>query len=226
MSDPAAVPASLPTTAAGVRVERVVTSGVFELDGGSWEVENNVWIVGDDHACVVIDCAHDAAAILAAVGARTVLALLCTHAHNDHVNAAPAVREATGAPTMLHPADRVLWDATLSFPPDLDLADGASIVVGDLSLSVLHTRGMRRGRVASLRRVSGCSLAATPSSTADRCHRPVVERLPDDHQLHPGRPVDPARHGCAHRSRRRDHDRGRAANFPTSPSQRPGKLAR
>ncbi len=145
MSDPAAVPASLPTTAAGVRVERVVTSGVFELDGGSWEVENNVWIVGDDHECVVIDCAHDAAAILAAVGARTVLALLCTHAHNDHVNAAPAVREATGAPTMLHPADRVLWDATLSFPPDLDLADGASIVVGDLSLSVLHTPGHAPG---------------------------------------------------------------------------------
>ena len=145
MSDPAAVPASLPTTAAGVRFERVVTSGVFELDGGSWEVENNVWIVGDDHECVVIDCAHDAAAILAAVGARTVLALLCTHAHNDHVNAAPAVREATGAPTMLHPADRVLWDATLSFPPDLDLADGASIVVGDLSLSVLHTPGHAPG---------------------------------------------------------------------------------
>lgn len=145
MSDPAAVPASLPTTAAGVRVERVVTSGVFELDGGSWEVENNVWIVGDDHECVVIDCAHDAAAILAAVGARTVLALLCTHAHNDHVNAAPAVREATGAPTILHPADRVLWDATLSFPPDLDLADGASIVVGDLSLSVLHTPGHAPG---------------------------------------------------------------------------------
>ena len=145
MSDPAAVPASLPTTAAGVRVERVVTSGVFELDGGSWEVENNVWIVGDDRECVVIDCAHDAAAILAAVGARTVLALLCTHAHNDHVNAAPAVREATGAPTILHPADRVLWDATLSFPPDLDLADGASIVVGDLSLSVLHTPGHAPG---------------------------------------------------------------------------------
>ena len=32
----------------GVRVERVVTSGVFELDGGSWEVDNNVWLVGDD----------------------------------------------------------------------------------------------------------------------------------------------------------------------------------
>ena len=28
-------------------VQNLVTSGVFELDGGSWEVDNNVWVVGD-----------------------------------------------------------------------------------------------------------------------------------------------------------------------------------
>ena len=33
---------------AGVRVDRVVTSGTFSLDGGTWAVENNVWVVGDD----------------------------------------------------------------------------------------------------------------------------------------------------------------------------------
>ena len=38
----------LPTSPMGVRVERVLTSGSFELDGGSWEVENNVWVIGDD----------------------------------------------------------------------------------------------------------------------------------------------------------------------------------
>ncbi len=31
-----------------VRVDRVVTSGTFGLDGGTWEVDNNVWVVGDD----------------------------------------------------------------------------------------------------------------------------------------------------------------------------------
>ena len=36
------------TSPGGVRVERVVTSGAFELDGGSWDVDNNVWLVGDD----------------------------------------------------------------------------------------------------------------------------------------------------------------------------------
>ena len=29
-------------------IQRVVTHGSFDLDGGSWEVDNNVWIVGDD----------------------------------------------------------------------------------------------------------------------------------------------------------------------------------
>ena len=28
-------------------IERLVTSGRFELDGGSWDVDNNIWIVGD-----------------------------------------------------------------------------------------------------------------------------------------------------------------------------------
>jgi hypothetical protein len=73
----------------GVRVERVVTSGVFELDGGSWEVDNNVWVVGDDTECLVIDAAHDARAILEAVGDRTLVGIVCTHGHNDHVNAVP-----------------------------------------------------------------------------------------------------------------------------------------
>ncbi len=28
------------------RIERLVTSGRFSLDGGTWDVDNNVWIVG------------------------------------------------------------------------------------------------------------------------------------------------------------------------------------
>lgn len=79
----------------GVRVERLTTSGTFSLDGGLWDVENNVWIVGDDHEAIVIDAAHDADAIAAAIGDRRLTAIVCTHAHNDHINAAPALAEAT-----------------------------------------------------------------------------------------------------------------------------------
>src|ERR671926_323482 len=94
------------------RVERLVTSGTFTLDGGTWEVDNNVWLVGDDHEVVVIDAAHDADAIAEAVGDRRLTAIVCTHAHNDHVNAAPALAEATGAPILVHLDDRLLWKHT------------------------------------------------------------------------------------------------------------------
>ena len=137
----------LPISPGGVRIERVVTSGVFELDGGSWEVDNNVWIVGDDEECVVIDCAHEAATILAAIAGRRVVALLCTHGHNDHVNATDAVKAATGGQTWLHPADRVLWDQSQTSAPDNDLAAGQIFTVGDVTLQVLHTPGHAPGAV-------------------------------------------------------------------------------
>ena len=72
----------------------------FELDGGSWEVDNNVWLVGDDEEVVVIDAGHEAAPILEQVGERRVVAVVCTHAHNDHVNAAAEVADASVAPIL------------------------------------------------------------------------------------------------------------------------------
>ena len=135
-------------TAGGVRVERLITSGVFALDGGEWEVDNNVWIVGNDNHCIVIDAAHDPDAILAAIGDRELTHIVCTHAHNDHIDGAPGVAQATGAPIHLHPADRVLWE--LTFPdtaPDADLADGQRIPVGDVELEVRHTPGHAPGAV-------------------------------------------------------------------------------
>ena len=54
----------------------------------------------------MIDAAHDADAIAAAVGDRRVVAIVCTHAHDDHVAGAPALADRFGAPILLHPADR------------------------------------------------------------------------------------------------------------------------
>lgn len=130
------------------RVQNVVTSGVFQLDGGSWDVDNNVWILGDDSEVFVIDAAHDADAIAAAVGTRKVRAIVCTHAHNDHVNAAPALSKHTGAPILLHPDDRVLWDLTHpDLAPDAELADGQILTIAGTGLTVLHTPGHAPGAV-------------------------------------------------------------------------------
>lgn len=130
------------------KVEHIVTSGTFHLDGGAWDVDNNVWLVGDDDEVVVIDAAHDADAIATAVGSRRLVAIVCTHAHDDHVNAAPALADRTGAPILLHPADQVLWQLTHpDRAPSGDLADGQTISVAGTGLHVLHTPGHAPGAV-------------------------------------------------------------------------------
>lgn len=132
----------------GARIEHLVTSGQFTLDGGTWDVDNNVWIVGDDREAIVIDAAHDADAIAEAVGDRRLLAIVCTHAHNDHIDAAPALAERTGAPIWLHLDDLPLWKQTHPGRlPDNGLADGQVIEVAGAGLTVLHTPGHAPGAV-------------------------------------------------------------------------------
>ncbi|WP_197275056.1 MBL fold metallo-hydrolase [Luteipulveratus halotolerans] len=130
----------------GVRIERVITAGTFSLDGGTWDVDNNVWIIGNDDECVVIDAAHEGTPILEAIGDRTLTAILCTHAHDDHISAVGEVYDATQAPSYLHPADRALWDRVYDeVEPDRDLADGDRIEVAGVTLEVIHTPGHAPG---------------------------------------------------------------------------------
>jgi glyoxylase-like metal-dependent hydrolase (beta-lactamase superfamily II) len=130
------------------RIEHLVTSGTFSLDGGTWDVDNNVWIVGDDEECVVIDAPHDAAAIAGQVNGRTVRAILLTHAHDDHIRAVADLAAAVGAPIHLHEADRELWD--MVFPaarPDRWITDGDTLDVAGVTLTALHTPGHSPGAV-------------------------------------------------------------------------------
>jgi glyoxylase-like metal-dependent hydrolase (beta-lactamase superfamily II) len=127
-------------------VDRVVTSGTFSLDGGTWDVDNNVWVVGDEREVLVVDAAHDADAIAAAVGDRRVVAVVCTHGHNDHVGVAPALADRFSAPILLHPAEAPLWEMTHpDRKPDAELADGDTLTAGGVTLRVLHTPGHSPG---------------------------------------------------------------------------------
>jgi len=128
------------------RVDKTVVSGVFSLDGQDFDVDNNVWLVGDDDEVLVIDAPHDAAPIIEAVAGRRVRAIVLTHGHNDHITAAVDLRAAVDAPIFLHPADRMLWevvhpDAT----PDGELADLARFEVAGTTLTALHTPGHSPG---------------------------------------------------------------------------------
>ncbi|KKO84174.1 MBL fold metallo-hydrolase [Corynebacterium otitidis] len=131
--------------AAKLRIDKVVTSGSFELDGGSWDVDNNIWLVGDDTEVIVVDAAHDAAPIIDAVGERAVKAIVCTHAHNDHIAVAPELARRLDAPILVHPDDQVLWDKTLPGVEHGDLADGQRIAIAGEELVVLHTPGHSPG---------------------------------------------------------------------------------
>ncbi|MDO3685684.1 MBL fold metallo-hydrolase [Micromonospora sp. C28ISP2-4] len=128
------------------RVDHAVTSGTFSLDGQTFDVDNNVWVIGDDAECVVLDAPHDVAALREVIGDRRVLAIIATHAHDDHVRVAPELARATGAPVLLHPADRVLWDMVHpDTAPDGELTDGQTFTVGGTTLRVLHTPGHSPG---------------------------------------------------------------------------------
>ena len=130
------------------RIDHLVTSGTFSLDGETFDVDNNVWIVGDDDECVVIDAPHDVDAIMDVVGDRRVRAILCTHAHDDHIRYAPELADRTGAPIMLHPDDEQVWELTHpERSADGDLEDGDVISVAGVQLEVHHTPGHAPGAV-------------------------------------------------------------------------------
>lgn len=137
-------------------IELIQTDGIFALDGGEWEVTNNIWLVGDDREVIVIDAAHDAEAIAAAVNGRKVGAIALTHGHNDHINAAVALKELVDAPIMLHPDDQMFWDVVHpDVDPDLDLIEGELLAAGGTELRVLHTPGHSPGCVCFFQEVDG-----------------------------------------------------------------------
>ena len=90
-----------------------------------FEVENNVWLVGDDSEVSwssTPPTRPDPSSRRSAAGGSLMIA--CTHGHNDHINVAADVA-AGEAPIALHPADRMLWDSVYPHrPPDVALSDG------------------------------------------------------------------------------------------------------
>ena len=129
-----------------LRIEHLVTHGIFSLDGADFEVDNNIWILGDDHEVVVLDAAHDARPIIDAVGGRKVQALICSHGHNDHINAAAEFADAVSAPILLHPDDTMLWQVVhAARRVDAPRVDGQRFTVAGDEVHVIHTPGHSPG---------------------------------------------------------------------------------
>lgn len=190
----------------GVRVDHAVTSGTFSLDGETFDVDNNVWVVGDDSECVVIDAPHSVPSILRVVNGRKVVAIVLTHAHDDHVRVAPELAGETGAPLLLHPAEDVLWKLTHpGVPMPAPLSDGQEIPVAGATLRVLHTPGHSPGAVCLYAPTLGCVFTgdtlfqAGPGATGrSYSDRPTIEQsirsrlltLPPETVVHTGHGPD------------------------------------
>lgn len=123
----------------------------------------NCHVVGDPATfdAIVIDPGDDVERILEVIARHglKVRAILNTHSHIDHVGGLKKMREATGAPVLMHEADLELYRALemqaallgLPAPPltevDDFLREGASVRWGDYELRVMHTPGHTEGSV-------------------------------------------------------------------------------
>lgn len=130
---------------------------------------SNCFIVGSEatREGMIIDPGADGAAILKAAGdlGLSIVLIVATHNHIDHLGALREVKEGTGADYAVHEADvegmmpgafgrvvGVVMSGSLKSPPKPDrlLRDGDVIEVGDLKFTVLHTPGHTRGGISLL----------------------------------------------------------------------------
>ena len=165
-------------------------------------MDNNAYLLecrstGD---LLLVDAADDATTLLGLVGDRPLTRVVTTHRHRDHWQALAEVVGATGARTAAGAADV----EGIPVPTDEPLADGDSVTVGDVSLSVTHLVGHTPGSVALLYAdpeghphlftgdclfPGGVGKTAGPAdfaSLVDDVESKLFDRLPDDTWFYPG----------------------------------------
>lgn len=126
-------------------------------------LDANCYLLTEGNSCVVIDPGGDVKRLLAQLNGLSVVpsAIVLTHGHVDHIGAACALREATGARVLVHEGDRgdvehphpffaQMFGGAQDCPVDELLTDGQELEVGETRLRVLHTPGHSRGSVCFL----------------------------------------------------------------------------
>ncbi len=127
-------------------------------------IHTNCYLVSTDKAAIVIDPAFKSAAVedFLLQNSDKERLILLTHAHFDHIGAAPFLRENTGVKIAVGEFDNAdLSDPAVNlsdrfhahippFSADITLIDGEEFSVGDINIKVLHTPGHTVGSVCYL----------------------------------------------------------------------------
>jgi len=128
---------------------------------GPLQVNCYLLVNPEARSAVVIDPGQDIAPVLEAVQGLRVAMILLTHGHFDHLAGVAHLREATGAPVLIHRAEaRWLTDPGLNGsahlpefcpepisgpPPDRLLTDGQELSWDGATIVCLHTPGHTPG---------------------------------------------------------------------------------
>src|SRR5699024_37609 len=120
-------PVNTPST-----VQRLRTSGTLHLEEGDFDVENNVWIVGDDESAVVIDASHKYETIARGLGDQERRAFVPMPGHSDHVNDAVHLADLSERPILLHEGAPEVWPKVHpGREPDAPLLHGEVLRAGE-----------------------------------------------------------------------------------------------
>lgn len=124
-------------------------------------LHNNVYLLEGPAGLVIVDPSAKPAVIVGETKGRSVSGIFITHGHFDHIGAAAAVREATGAPVFASKEDAPWIDGsdrpsdavarhTEPCPVDGFLAEGDVVDMAGLPAHILATPGHSKGSLCFL----------------------------------------------------------------------------
>ncbi|HZD68129.1 MAG TPA: MBL fold metallo-hydrolase [Actinomycetes bacterium] len=111
--------------------------------------DNNAYLLADPETreALLVDAANEAERLLGLLDGVSLVGVVTTHRHPDHIQALGAVLEAHDVWNGAHPADADDIASQVGVKPDRLLEHGAAIRVGRFDVEVLHTPGHTAGSI-------------------------------------------------------------------------------